>query len=157
MPGDVPRPHVAFTAGWYTEAMTAHDSSSNKPAAVKQPFPKSARLRAKAEFELVYSRRCRASNGILLVYAALNNAGTTRLGMSVSRKVGGAVVRNRIRRLLREAFRHCRLELPAGLDLVVIPSSADRASLAAYQESLVRLAQKLARRLKESVPKGVAQ
>jgi ribonuclease P protein component len=136
--------------------MTAASPSPSEPTATaqKQTFPKSARLRTKAEFERVYARRCRASDGTLLIFAETNASGVTRLGLSVSRKVGGAVVRNRIRRLLREAFRQCRHDLPVGLDLIVIPSSPDRASLVVYRDSLVRLTQKLARRLSDEASKG---
>ncbi len=79
------------------------------------------RLRRPAEFRRVYDCRAAASNAIVLVYAVENTLGFTRFGVSVSRKLGGAVQRNRLRRLLREAFRLSRAQLPAGLDLVLIP------------------------------------
>jgi len=109
-------------------------------------FPKSARLRTKAEFDRVYAARCKSGDGTLLIFAAANELGMTRVGLSVSRKLGGAVVRNRLKRLLREAFRQCRPQLPAGLDLVVVPLDARRASLQAYRDSLVRQAGLLQRR-----------
>jgi ribonuclease P protein component len=56
----------------------------------------------------------------VIVYGAPNGLPVTRLGLSVSRKVGGAVQRNRVKRLLREAFRAVQHDLPAGLDLVVV-------------------------------------
>jgi ribonuclease P protein component len=56
----------------------------------------------------------------LVVIVARREEGPTRLGVTVSRKVGPAVVRNRLKRLVREAFRLHRHELPAGLDLVVV-------------------------------------
>ena len=69
------------------------------------------------------------------------------MGLSVSRKVGGAVVRNRWKRLLREAFRLTRPQLPAGIDLIVIPRAGTEPTLAALMESLVRLAGRLERKL----------
>jgi ribonuclease P protein component len=115
-------------------------------------FPRSARLRSKRDFDRVYAVRCKAGDGVLLVFGAANELGLSRLGLSVSRKLGGAVVRNRLKRLLREAFRLERERLPRGLDFVVIPSAADRASLPAYRESLARMSRKVERRLQERRP-----
>ncbi len=70
-----------------------------------------------------------------------------RLGLSVSRKVGGAVVRNRWKRLLREVFRITREQLPVGVDLVVIPRPGAEPTLAGLLRSLPRLAAKVARKL----------
>ena len=103
-------------------------------------FPKRFRLRKRDEFARVYDRRCSASDGLLLVFAAANDLGHPRLGLSVSRKVGKAVARNRWKRLLREAFRHVRGELPADVDLIVIPRAGAEPALAPLMASLVRLA-----------------
>lgn len=63
-----------------------------------------------------------------------------RLGVTVSRKVGGSVVRNRVKRRLREWFRRARPELPAGMDWVVIArSSARAASMDKIADELSRL------------------
>jgi ribonuclease P protein component len=118
-------------------------------AATDRSFPKEARLRTEADFERVYARRCKTGDGTLLLFGARNDLGMARLGVSVSRRLGGAIVRNRLKRLLREAFRRCRGELPAGLDLIAIPTSAERAGLEAYVGSLLRLSQKVDRRLRE--------
>ena len=67
-------------------------------------FPKPRHLRRPAEFDRVYAQRCTARNTQMLVFAALSEQGP-RIGLSVGRKHGGSVVRSRIRRLLREAFR----------------------------------------------------
>jgi ribonuclease P protein component len=69
-----------------------------------------------------------------------NDLGHARLGLAVSRKVGGAVVRNRVKRRLREAFRRLRPEL-GGVDLVVLASpEAARASAAELAEALAEAA-----------------
>lgn len=124
-------------------------------------FPKVARVRTTGEFKTIYERRCKASDGTLLVFVASNSLGKTRLGLSVSRKFGNAVMRNRLKRLVREAFRLSRDELPAGIDLVVIPQGPLRSGIEIYRESLVRLARKLHRRLmaaaNEPAPPGQAK
>ncbi len=128
------------------------------PAATDSPpkllFPKQSRLVTKADFERVYKARCKAGDGVLLVFAWPNELGRTRLGLSVSKKVGNAVVRNRHKRLLREAFRLSQHQLPAGLDIIVIPTAPDRAALDVYRQSLGRLAAKLAKRAANSSGSG---
>jgi len=86
-------------------------------------FRKEDRLQKTAEFQRVYDFRVSVADNVLIVYGFPNDLCRTRLGLSVSRKVGNAVVRNRWKRLIREAFRLDILtETPAtGLDLVVIP------------------------------------
>jgi ribonuclease P protein component len=104
-------------------------------------------LRRPADFRRVYERRRSVSDGSLIVYACENGLPHVRLGLSVSRKVGGAVLRNRLRRLYREAFRLTRHELPVGLDLVLIPRSSVEPSLESLKGSLARLVPNLARKL----------
>ena len=91
--------------------------------------------------------KCKAADGVLLLFVARNESPSTRIGLSVSKKHGGAVDRNRLKRWLREAFRLERHRFPVGLDLIAIPLAADRASLAAYRQSLTGLVKRLAKRL----------
>ncbi len=109
-----------------------------------QRFPSRCRLRRRSDFDRVYRRRHSVSDDRLIVYGLPNGLEHSRLGLSVSRKFGGAVDRNRVKRLLREAFRLSRKELPEGLDLIVIPRPATRPRLAEIRSSLVRLASRLA-------------
>lgn len=110
-------------------------------------FLKSQHLRSKADFERVYSKKVKAADGNLLIFADRNGQTLTRIGLSVSKKHGGAVVRNRLKRLLREAFRLSQHQIVSGLDLILIPLVADRASLAGYQDGLVKITRRLLRRL----------
>jgi ribonuclease P protein component len=104
-------------------------------------------LRRPADFRRVYERRRSVSDDWLIVYGCENQLPHLRVGLSVSRKVGGAVRRNRLRRLYREAFRLCRAELPVGIDLVLIPRGSDDPPLEELQRSLVRLVKQVARKL----------
>jgi ribonuclease P protein component len=104
-------------------------------------------LRRPADFKRVYDCRRSVSNESLIVYAARNDLPHNRLGLSVSRKFGGAVRRNRLRRLYREAYRLTRHQMPAGLDLVVIPRSKVETPLADLLVSLPKLVNQVARRL----------
>ncbi|MBR5160826.1 MAG: ribonuclease P protein component, partial [Thermoguttaceae bacterium] len=68
-------------------------------------FPKSQHIRRQLDFTRIYSVKTAYNNGVLLVYAARNDLGYPRLGLSVSKKVGKAHARNRWKRIIREAFR----------------------------------------------------
>ena len=85
-----------------------------------------ATLRKRAEFLLVQNTGKRAKGRHLVVLALATERGESRLGITVSKRVGNAVVRNRVRRRLRELFRTGAAALPASSDVVVIayPSSA---------------------------------
>lgn len=102
----------------------------------RHTLPKKLHLRAKRDFDAVFDGRTREGRGPLTVYARPNGLPHPRLGMSVNRKVGTAVRRNRIRRLLREAFRLSQHDLPAGYDLVVVVRPHAPLTLAEYQRSL---------------------
>ncbi len=118
------------------------------PAKPSFRFRKHEHLRRAADFRRVYERRRSASDGVLLVYACENGLPHLRLGLSVSRKMGGAVQRNRLRRLYREAFRLTRHEMPVGLDLILIPRRPEPPSLAELKQALPRLVRQVASKLK---------
>ena len=84
-------------------------------------FPKSARLTRASEFQKI-RREGQSFHGKLIVLSVLKNASTTeaRVGLITSRRVGGAVVRNRVRRRLREIVRADRAQLAHGLWIVLI-------------------------------------
>ena len=116
-------------------------------------FPQSRRMKTPAEFDRTYARKRSVSDGVLIVYACENGLDHPRLGCSVSRKVGCAVVRNRYKRLFREAFRLAQHDLPAGVDLIVIPRSGPEPTQELVTESLVKLAHQAARKLGPPPPR----
>ena len=86
-----------------------------------------SRLSRSAEFERVYRQGRSTANRHLVLYTFPNpSTERPRLGLSVSRKVGGAVERNRVKRLLREAFARIEAELNPGQDLVLVARPAAR-------------------------------
>lgn len=84
-------------------------------------FPKSERLQKKREFQKVFDEGRKFTNKELHAFAMPNGTDSSRLGLVVGRKVGNAVRRNRIKRILREAFRLNKGLLSSGVDLVLIP------------------------------------
>ena len=126
------------------------NDSVNGHGAVDFRLRRENRIRRGGDFARAYQRRCSAGNGVLLIFAAGNGTGRPRLGLSVSRKVGGAVVRNRWKRLIREAFRLERHRLPAGLDLVCIPRRDVRPTLESLRHSIVTLARRLERKIRKT-------
>ena len=117
-----------------------------------QRFLRKHRMRRNAEFQRAYRRRATASDTRLLIFGHRNGLPHPRLGLSVSRKVGGAVVRNRWKRVIREAFRLSRPQLPEGVDLVVIPRRGAKPELPGLMQSLPRLAARVASKLERDGP-----
>jgi len=78
------------------------------------------RLRTRAQFDRVFRQGVRADGRLFLLIAAANGRPEDRLGLTVSRRVGGAVARNRVRRLLRESFRALERGSRPAADLVVL-------------------------------------
>jgi len=85
-------------------------------------FSKKKRLVSNRQFKSVLDRGRRLSNGILTLYMAENECNYPRLGVSVGRSCGSAVVRTRLKRLMREAFRRNQDKIPAGFDYLLIIS-----------------------------------
>ena len=83
-------------------------------------FTPDQRIRNRLGFDAVYATRCSRRAGPLLIFARRGTADfSPRLGLSLPKRVGNAVVRNRIRRRLREAFRLQQHDWPSGVDVVI--------------------------------------
>ncbi len=113
-----------------------------------QTFPKHVRLLTKSDFAGVYQGDTFAADHVLVIRAIANGLDRTRLGLSISRKVGNAVVRNRWKRIIRESFRKQKSQLPVGLDIVVRPRKGAVCQFDGVDQSLNRLIVRLARKLK---------
>lgn len=93
--------------------------STFDPDSVSLGFRPKHRLTHALEFQRVYEAKMRKIKGAMVVFSAPNELGHPRLGLSVSSRVGPAVVRNRWKRRIREAFRLSQHDLPAGFDFIV--------------------------------------
>jgi len=110
------------------------EASHNTPR--RFAFRRSDRLTSSREFDAVFKAQASKVSGPLIVRTRANELGRHRLGMVVSRKVGNAVTRNRIKRRLREAFRLSRENWPGSYDMVVIVRQHELRSLDWYGETL---------------------
>jgi ribonuclease P protein component len=82
-------------------------------------FTPGQRIRRRAEFQRVYERGARVHSRYATVFILANDQDVSRLGIAATRKLGGAVQRNRAKRLIREVFR--RTSIAPGYDVVVVP------------------------------------
>jgi ribonuclease P protein component len=94
----------------------------------------------RGEYDAVYRTGQRRSNSHFTVFFRANQLPESRFGFSIKKALGGAVVRNRIRRRVREIVRCHRQEIPRGWDIVIHPKkSVERAEFAALTADLLRL------------------
>jgi ribonuclease P protein component len=95
-----------------------------KAPSLPQAFPKAARLLGRGEFRRVYEEGQRRSTSLCAIFFRPNGLPRTRVGITASGRLGGAVVRNRVKRRLREVFRLHRAAIPGGWDIVLNPRAA---------------------------------
>ena len=118
--------------------------------ATRQTFRRARRLSGNKAFARVFGGRCSAGDRHLVIFAMPNGLSYCRLGLTVGRKCGNAVVRNRIKRLLREAFRLESDSLPIGYDLVCLPRPGKVSPLEAYRRSMRSVSARAAERCRTS-------
>jgi ribonuclease P protein component len=117
------------------------------PLRPRATFQKHERINDPKDFRRAFDRKRSAADPNIVVYGVENGLDYARLGISVSRKkIRRATGRNRFKRLVREAFRLSKAELPAGLDLVVVPRGANL-TFEDARRSLPALAQSVAKRI----------
>ena len=121
--------------------MTPGEPDARSPEGNDERFPASHRLRRRAEFLRVQreGRRVHTRHFVLVVLPGPDRRGLRRLGITVTKKVAGAVGRNRVKRVVREVFRRNRHLFPAGCDVVVIAKSG--APLLGYDDVKAEIAQ----------------
>jgi len=133
---------------------------------MRNHFPKRVRLRKRSEFQAVQQRGRKLTTESFLVFTSPSPASPValasatassspiiiatadvpcaRLGITVSKKVGGAVVRNRVKRLVREAFRHRKTLFPGGLRVVfVAKAAAAKIGLSEVEREMERVCKRL--------------
>ena len=102
-------------------------------------FSKADRVVKQYDFDRVHQGDWFAADKYLVIKGARNNFDYCRLGLSISKRVGNAVVRNRWKRAIREAFRTNRQSLPTGWDLVVRPRKGAKLDPKTLTRSIINL------------------
>jgi ribonuclease P protein component len=106
----------------------------------KKTFTKRERIRGKSDFERLRRSGKKFTDGIFLAVILTNDVGLSRLGIAVPKRVGNAVTRNRIKRLIRETFRLNRESIGASIDLlVVVRRPPDILTLGEFQHRILCL------------------
>jgi ribonuclease P protein component len=90
---------------------------------MQQNFPKLSRLRKSWEYQHVWKMGCKLHTPHFILLLANNSLNVSRLGLTVSRKVGNAVVRNRVKRQLREFFRLSKKRFSTAVDVSIVAKS----------------------------------
>ena len=126
------------------EKLGAGDRSSSFQG---EQFPKLLRLNGRVEFAAVFDHGRVEADRTLVVHAVRTDRQFSRIGLSISKKVGSSPTRNYWKRCIREAFRRQRSVLPTGLDIIVRPRRDARPDSRAIAESLYRLLKKIDRQL----------
>ena len=91
-----------------------------------EKFPRFVRIVRYSDYQTLYKTGGKIHSPYFVLFSRVNTLGHCRLGITASRKVGGAVVRNRVKRLFREIFRRHFSQIPGGFDMVINAKSSCR-------------------------------
>ena len=107
---------------------------------VEQKYPKNERLRRRQDFTEIFNQGSKTYSSHLILFCRANGGQSARVGITASRKVGIAVVRNRVKRLIREFFRQHKSCFTAGIDYsLVVKESFSRLPKRVAEEQLSSL------------------
>ena len=126
------------------------DRPGNEAGRPRETLPRSVRIRSRRDFERVFAVKIRASDAAITLYGAPSDCISARLGIAAGRRLGNAVVRNRAKRMVREAFRRVRHTLPPATDWVVVPHAERELTVQSLQASITSLAKRLLSRIETS-------
>lgn len=100
--------------------MLSNGFEKNRILRNRKSLPNAERLKKRREFERIYKKGRRYWNKTFVIYVLPNGMDNSRLGLTVSKKVGKSVKRNRVKRLIRESFRLSKEQIMPGYDIVVV-------------------------------------
>jgi len=147
-------PRTSAGAGLAGSAGGGSEAGASAAALPRHGLPRAQRIRKRPDFLRIQDGGLRVSTRhfLLLLSAGTTPRAAPRLGVVASRKVGGAVLRNRAKRLVREVFRHAPDLFPTGIDVVVIlRSGAHELSFAAAQDEIRAVTSLIRRRAAEAL------
>jgi len=114
----------------------------------RKTFPRAARLKRRGDYLAIYETGLRVAGPNLVLFGRSSAVGLGRIGVTVTRKCGGAVVRNLMKRRIREIYRLHRAEISVPIDLVVnVRRGADRVAFSRIEDEFVRQSRELARKV----------
>ncbi|MGB7326987.1 MAG: ribonuclease P protein component [Rubripirellula sp.] len=115
---------------------------------MRYTFGKHQRVKRASEFTLALKKGSCAADGVLVLFAIASSPDApVRMGVTIPKRTGNAVVRNRWKRLIRESFRLQQQSLPPGYDLIVRPKKDAQPTWAEIRKSIPKLAAKAVKRM----------